>query len=305
MIYVKCNICGLDEWRVRYPATEQKNEKLDVSAFSCTSVGYGSHAQIVQCIHCGHVYANPRHEPEQLLEAYEAVEDEIYLRERVGRERTFAKHLHSLERFSGPGNGRHLLDVGAYVGIFVEIATTKGWQAMGVEPSYWAARKGAERGLPVIQGTLDASEIFGRRFDAITMWDVIEHMDDPSAELAKSYQLLQPGGYIAVHTMDIASPIARLMGSRWPWLMDMHLHYFDRQTLCRLLEQNGFEITWVGAEGRYLTLRYLVSRVSAVSRPIGRIVGQIVRSVKAEDITVPINLGDLFTVYARRPIAVD
>lgn len=302
MTYVKCNICGLDEWRVRYPATVQANDKLDVQAFSCTSNGYGSHAQIVQCLHCGHVYANPRHEREELLVAYEAVEDEIYLRERIGRERTFAKHLQSLERFSGPGNGRLLLDVGAYVGIFVEVATANGWQATGVEPSYWAARQASERSLPIIQGTLDASEIRGKRFDAITMWDVIEHMDDPSAELAKSYQYLKPGGYIAVHTMDIGSPIARLMGSGWPWLMDMHLHYFDRQTLCRLLKQNGFEITWVGAEGRYLTLRYLVSRISAVSRPIGRIMEQIIRIGKVEDWTVPINLGDLFTVYARRPI---
>jgi SAM-dependent methyltransferase len=299
---VSCNLCGRDEYQVRYPAVVNNHQQLDVDAFRCTSAGYGNHAQIVQCCHCRHIYANPRWSAGELIDAYNAVEDEIYLAEQVGRERTFARHLVSLERYTGPGHNRPLLDVGAYVGVFVKVALAAGWQATGVEPSRWAVKTARQAGISLVEGTLDAEELRDRRFDVITLWDVIEHMSDPAADLAKAFGLLNPGGLIAVHTMDIASPIARLMGPRWPWLMDMHVHYFNRLSLEQFLEKAGFEVIWSGVQGRYLSLGYLVTRVSGMSRPVGRLLGGLVTRGGIEKSTVPVNFGDLFTTYARRPI---
>ncbi len=138
MIDVNCNLCGQDDWTVRFPATMNDDDELDVDVFRCTSPGYGSHAQIVQCNHCGLVYANPRWTTAELEAAYTAVEDETYVSEREGRELTFRKHLTALEKYTGPANGRSLLDVGAYIGVFVEVARTAGWDAFGIEPSSWA-----------------------------------------------------------------------------------------------------------------------------------------------------------------------
>jgi len=298
---VSCNYCGRDEYRVRFPAVVNDDQQLNVEAFRCTSASYGSHAQIVQCRHCGHIYSNPRWSAGQLIEAYIAVEDETYLAEQVGREQTFARHLAALERYTGAGQNRPLLDVGAYVGVFVKVALAAGWQATGVEPSRWAIQTARQSGLPLIEGTLEAEALRDQRFDVVTMWDVIEHMPDPAAELASAFQLLNPGGVLAVHTMDIASPTARLMGRRWPWLMDMHVHYFSRRSLEKFLQKAGFEIIWTGAQGRYLSLGYLVTRVGAMSRPLGRLLGELVYRTGLEKSTVPVNFGDLFTTYARRP----
>ena len=157
------------------------------------------------------------------------------------------------------------------------------------------------QGLNVIHGTQDAPELHGKQFDVVTMWDVIEHVDDPSGEIGKAYGLLAPGGWLVVHTMDISSLVAKLMGARWPWLMDMHIHYFSQKTLGQMLKKNGFEVVWSGAEGRYLRLNYLVSRVEALSRPLGRITNWIVNGLHLGHVAVPLNFGDLFTAYARRP----
>lgn len=303
MNYVTCNLCGRDEWQVRYQTTlnGRGEREVDVAAFRCTSAGYGHHPQIVQCRHCGYVYANPRWEPDFLLDAYTAVEDETYVAEREGRELTFSKHLQALERITGPAGGRTLLDVGAYIGVFVEVARAAGWEAMGVEPSSWAVAEAQGRGLPVIAGTQDSPALAGRHFDVVTMWDVIEHVDDPAGELCKAYGLLRPGGVIAVHTMDIDSLAARLMGERWPWLMDMHIHYFSRQTLAQMLKQTGFEIISAGPQGRYLRLGYLASRVGGLNPFLGRVAGRVVNGLKLSEVAVPVNFGDLFTIYARRP----
>jgi SAM-dependent methyltransferase len=302
MIQVNCNVCGRDDWRVRYAATTGHNSQPEVDAFRCTCAGYGRHQQIVQCRHCGHVYANPRWQAEELLGVYEAVEDEIYVVERAGRERTFNHHLLEMEKVTGRGEGRPLLDVGAYIGIFVEVAAARGWQAVGIEPSQWAAGMAQAKELPVFQGTLDSEMLNGRRFDVVTMWDVIEHLDDPAAEVARARQLLNSGGVMAIHTMDITSLTARLMGRRWPWLMDMHIQYFSQATLSRLLRDQGFEVIWSGTQGRYLSLGYLASRVSGVSRPLGRVAESIVKGAGLAKRSVPVNFGDLFTVYARRPL---
>jgi 2-polyprenyl-3-methyl-5-hydroxy-6-metoxy-1,4-benzoquinol methylase len=301
MKYVPCNLCGGDDWQVRFPATEVNGTGLNASVFRCTSAAYGLHPQIVECRRCHHVYANPRLSSDELMAAYGAVEDETYVVERSGRYRTFVKHLRSLEKVTGPGNGRSLLDVGAYIGVFVEVALAAGWQACGVEPSRWAAAVARQEGLPVIEGTQDSLELQGRQFDAVTMWDVIEHVAHPSAELAKAFQLLRPGGVLAVHTMDIDSLAARLMGARWPWLMDMHIHYFSRKTLAQMLAQNGFEIVRSAAEGRYLRLGYLGSRVEGLNPRLGRLAARLARRLRLVEVAVPVNFGDLFTVYARRP----
>jgi 2-polyprenyl-3-methyl-5-hydroxy-6-metoxy-1,4-benzoquinol methylase len=301
MISVNCNLCGRDDWRVRFQATVKKTKRPASEEMRCTSAAYGNHLQIVQCQHCGHVYANPRWEADELLHAYAEVKDETYVAERPGRKRTFARHLRSLERLAGPPNGRLLLDVGAYTGVFVETALENGWRAMGIEPSHWAAGIAQEEGLPVIQGTLDSPELKDWRFDVITMWDVIEHLDDPSAELDKSFNLLVPGGLLAVHTMDLDSLVARLMGERWPWLMGMHIQYFSRRTLTKILEKSGFEVIWSGAQGRYLSLGYLGTRVSGLSQPLGRLIDGVVGRSRLKKVNVPVNFGDLITAFAIRP----
>lgn len=301
MISVKCDLCGQDNYKVRYPATLNGNSDIQVDAFRCTNPGYGHHPQIVDCQTCGYVYANPRWSEDELIGAYAAVEDETYVTERVGRVLTFQKHLQHMEKWTGAGNGRSLLDIGAYIGVFVEEAQKSGWNAIGVEPSDWAAAEAQKRGLNVIVGTQDAPELQGKTFDVVTMWDVIEHVDSPSEEMAKAYHLLNPGGWLVLHTMDINSLIAKIMGKRWPWFMDMHLHYFSQKSMAQMLENNGYEVIWSGSQGRYLRLGYIASRVGGLNQSLGNLVTKAVRSLGLVEKALPINFGDLFTVYARKP----
>lgn len=299
MITVNCNLCGRDEYRVRFPATAD-GAALQVDAFRCTHSGYGHHAQIVECCHCGLVYANPRWPSDFVLGAYSAVEDETYVEERLGRELTFRHHLRRMERVIGPAAGRRLLDVGAYIGVFVEVAAAAGWQAQGVEPSAWAAAEARRRGLDVTVGTLETVELPAASFDVVTLWDVIEHVVDPAAELERARRLLQPGGWLVIHTMDIDAPVARLMGRRWPWLMDMHLYYFSGRTLGRMLADHGYEVVWQGPQGRYLRLGYVASRLEGLQSGLGRLARTAVNGLGLREAAIPINFGDLRTFISRR-----
>lgn len=301
---VDCNLCGQNDYTVRFPATltPEDHDMPDARAFRCTSLDYGRHAQIVTCNRCGHIYANPVWDDEELLALYGDVEDSTYLEERVGRVLTFQHHLKELEKITGPGNGRPMLDVGAYIGVFVDVACQNGWDARGVEPSAWAVEIAAQQNLPVLQGTLDHPDLEPNSFDVITMWDVIEHVADPAGELARAVELLKPGGVIAVHTMDIDSRLARLMKGRWPWLMTMHVQFFSQKTLAVMLENCGYEIIYSAVQGRYLRLNYLSSRLGGVLPVAGPLFERLIHTLDIADRPVPINFGDLFTIYAKKVV---
>ena len=302
MEHVRCNLCRADDGVVRYPSTIKEGKSGDWRAFRCTHSGYGRHYTIVQCQQCGLVYTDPRPDGHDIVETYQAVEDLLYLEEREGRVLTFERHLKPLERLTGPPNGRPLLDVGCYAGVFVEIAARHGWDAWGVEPSRWAVEQAQARELHVVQGTLETADLPEATFDVVTMWDVIEHVTDPLGTLQRVHQLLKPGGLLVVHTIDIDSLFARLMGSRWPWLMEMHIYYFSRRTLQTMLERCGFQVLSDRPQGRYLRLGYLMSRVGALMPLVGRPAEWLVTKLGLRGLAVSVNLGDLFTAYARKGV---
>lgn len=304
LIDVRCNLCGADHTQLLYPNTlTNVNSKLNLEAYRCTSPTYRQHLQIVRCRECQLVYANPRFDPDTLIDSYEAVEDELYLKEREGRVLTFQKHLKVMQRVLGVPDGRKLLDVGAYVGVFVDVARRAGWDVTGLEPSRWAVAQAQAGGLPVIQGDLQQADFVPESVDVVTVWDVVEHFDDPLREIEAAYRLTRPGGWVVIHTIDIGSPTARLLRARWPFLMEMHVVYFSRATLRELLEKAGYEFVEVHTQGRYLSAGYLANRIGAAfSKPLGNALHSVLKRLKLAEVPLPVNTFDLFTMYARKPL---
>jgi 2-polyprenyl-3-methyl-5-hydroxy-6-metoxy-1,4-benzoquinol methylase len=301
MEYVACNLCGSVNGEILYPSTLPASPTAgDIERLRCTSASYGKHHTIVKCRNCGLVYANPHRKASAILHNYEKVVDDLYVEEREGRVLTFQRNLRPLEELMPPAQGRRLLDVGCHIGVFLEIAQERGWEAWGCEPSRWAAREARSRGLRVIEGTLDNVHLAAGSFDVITLWDVIEHLTDPLRALREGHRLLRKEGLVCIHTMNIESPLARLMGHRWPWLMEMHLYYFSPRTLGKMLRKAGFTVVKMVNQGRFLRLGYLTTRIEPYSSLIARGMRKLVTALDLKDKAVPINLGDLFTTFARK-----
>ena len=297
---IPCNCCGSRDVKLLYPST-LKNTSPNTADFLCTSSAYGVHPPIVRCNRCGLVYANPRWDPTLVSESYTAVEDPTYVEEREGRVLTFSRNLAPFEKLVANNSGtRRLLDVGCHIGVMVELAQQRGWEAWGVEPSTWASEQARARGLRVITGTLSDASVPDNYFDVVTLWDVVEHLTDPAAELRNVHRVLKPGGIFAIHTIDIESWFARLMGARWPWLMEMHLYYFSPRTLGKMLEQNGYQVISSSAQGRFLRLGYFITRIEPYSKPLYRLLNAMVTRLNWGSVAIPVNFGDLFTLYARK-----
>ena len=301
MQQIACVLCGNKDFKSVYPST-LKSEELTMHTVQCTTSDYKFHGQIVDCTECGHRYTNPRWTEQELIAAYSAVEDDTYVHEEEGRRMTFERRLKEMEKVTGKADGRTLLDVGAYTGIFVDVAQKNGWDAEGVELSNWCVEVAQKKGLPVTQGTLDAPQIADAHYDVVTLWDVIEHVDDPAAEVRKAYEHLKPGGYLVMHTMDVDSLISKVLGKRWPWYVGMHLHFFSTKSLCALMERQGFTILKAGSSGRYLSLGYFCKSLAEFMPLIGKPANLLVKITHLGWIPLRLNFGDLITVYGKKEL---
>jgi SAM-dependent methyltransferase len=140
----------------------------------------------------------------------------------------------------GPSRGS-LLDVGAGRGRFVAAAQRAGWSAKGIEPSDRGVGAAASvYGVTLQRGTLaDAAGTY----DAVVLWHVLEHLDDPDAAVEHVASLLAPGGALLVGVPNLASVQARLGGERWFHLdLPRHRTHFTPLGLRLLLERHGFAV---------------------------------------------------------------
>jgi len=117
-----------------------------------------------------------------------------------------------------------------------------GFEAWGVEPSPKAAKLAA-RWAPgrVRRGTLETARFPSGRFDAVTLFDVLEHHPKPLALLREIRRVLAPGAVLALACPDVNSLTHALFGRYWPHFKAEHLFYPSRQGLRILLKKAGFE----------------------------------------------------------------
>jgi len=266
-IYIKCPLCGANDYLLRFPATlpgwnsTSSAEDINPDHFRCTNHNLGQHGDIVQCRQCQLIYNNPQPDPDSLFDVYKKVEDPLYLKEAAARERTFERSLDQLHRFI-EFRGK-LLDIGCYNGLFMKLATSAGWMTEGIELSTWAADQARKLGIGnIYKKPLELLKLPKNNFNAITMWDVIEHLSNPGAMLINVHSLLKPGGILAFSTHMVDSWAARLLGTRYPFFMEMHMVHFSKTTITRLLHKQGFQVLKIQPHPRILRVGYFLEKLS-------------------------------------------
>jgi cyclopropane fatty-acyl-phospholipid synthase-like methyltransferase len=294
-----CIACG-SATTLRYPARRRKwNRKGSVSTeFACTSPFLGEYEDIWSCSSCGLAFQSPPTSREELAESYAEVVDPLYLAEEENRREEFRELLGRLEAFQPPAR---LLEVGSFAGLCLDEAVKRGWSAVGLEPSRWAADYARSRlGAEVVNGTLADAPWEPGSFDAVCAWDVLEHLPDPFGDLKRTYELLRAGGVAAFTTVNIRSKASRLLRKRWPWLMHMHLFYFTPAALRILVHKAGFETFHLEGHPKRFRISYVLRRLERYAGPLSRIASQAVTRFGLANHLVTFDVGDVVLVVARK-----
>ena len=110
---------------------------------------------------------------------------------------------------------------------------------------------------------------------------------------------MKEDGILVFSTLDIGSPCARILGRRWPWLMKMHIYYFDRDSIERLLKKAGLRLIEFKRYKHTVSMDYLLYKLKDVNRFLYALTKAFTRNRNG---FVTIWLGYFVEVYAGKDI---
>ena len=204
---------------------------------------------IMECPHCGLRFTHPRPASEVIGKYYQSEEYYSHQQNKKGLVpriyefvKTFnIKHKASLA-LGGLTQGQ-LLDIGCGVGDFLVYVKKQGWEVQGIEPSD-DARKIAETRLGFMPKSPSESSIFeDHSFDVITMWHVLEHIDDLHFQTSEIVRLLKPGGRLIIALPNFQSFDCQYYKEKWAaWDVPRHLNHFAPDVLRGMFSSLGFQV---------------------------------------------------------------
>lgn len=180
---------------------------------------------------------------------------------------------------------KKLLDVGTGTGALLDIALEFGFQAIGLEPDKKFVQKKGGRALRIVNSTLEKSDFKPNSFDVITMFDVLEHMQDLNSTLKKINLILKPGGLLVISTPNTNSLSFKLMGSNWPHFKKEHVYYFSPKSLQILIKKYNFTIMKIANSLKALNLEYIAGYFTAFPTPFLSPLSRLINSILPRPLT--------------------
>ena len=137
-----------------------------------------------------------------------------------------------------------VLDVGCSRGNFLAAGARLGFHMEGVEPAPATAAAARALGLNVHTGLLEQAGLPAAAFDAVTLFEVIEHLKDPLPLMRECRRVLKPRGLLIVSTGNTASWTVAAMQERWDYF-DIakdggHISFYNPRSLGLLAQRAGF-----------------------------------------------------------------
>lgn len=135
-----------------------------------------------------------------------------------------------------------LFDLGAGWGHFMLTGQMLGYDVYGIEIAeqpYLYSKNDLK--LPVDH--IDFFEMKeDKKFDIVTMWDVLEHIDEADDVIAKCARITVKDGYIVIQVPQIDSYFAKKHKDNWKMMGLDHVNYFGKKTITQLLEKHGYKV---------------------------------------------------------------
>ncbi len=205
--------------------------------------------EIMECPQCGLLFTVPRPSPQQIGKYYKS--DEYYSHQQnkngfIPRIYENVKTINLKNKVSmaigGLPHGK-LLDIGCGVGDFLVQVKKQGWEIAGIEPSDDAKLIAKDRlGFTPLTPS-ESVNLQNHSFDVITLWHVLEHIDDLEFQTSEIYRLLKPCGRLIIALPNYQSFDCQYYKDKWAaWDVPRHLNHFAPNTLRAIITSLDFQV---------------------------------------------------------------
>jgi SAM-dependent methyltransferase len=293
----RCAICDNEGNAAElWPATFDP-KAFNARIFSARRLPDRVHYRMVRCNTCGLVRSDPVADEVLLADLYKVSTFE-YGEEVAALQATYGRALGWLEARSQRCEA--LLEIGCGNGFFLQQALRQGWQEVrGVEPSADAVAKAP----PAVHGMIE-QDVMRRglftpeSFDAVCLFQVLDHISNPIELLEECIRVLRPGGHILALNHNVSAWSARLLGERSPIVDIEHTYLYSPATMRTLFAKVGFRAAQVHTVRNTYSLAYLAQLVplpaSVKSWSLPRL-----RASRLGGIQVTVPLGNLCLIAAK------
>lgn len=204
---------------------------------------------IRECLNCGLLYTMPRPDKDKIGAYYKSNEYYSHQENKKGfipKVYERVKSVNLKHKYKLATNGLQpgkLLDIGCGVGDFLHTSEMHGWECIGVEPSEEAKAIAQKR----VKGKIITSEELegfpNGAFDVITMWHVLEHVDDLKWQVAQLQRLVKPSGRVIIALPNYKCYDGQYYKEQWAaYDVPRHLNHFNRNVLTKIFKTNGLEL---------------------------------------------------------------
>ncbi len=192
---------------------------------------------------------HPQPSLEKLPSYYESVD---YISHTDGNKSVFEKMYqfvkgialkNKLKLINTQSSKGRILDIGAGVGDFLQVAKNDGWETIGIEPSAKAKTIAKSKGVSFVE---DLSKLENNSFDIITMWHVLEHVPDLENQIKELKRLLKPNGTVIIAVPNFKSHDALHYGKYWAaYDVPIHLWHFSKTAIKKLFAKEDLHLVKV------------------------------------------------------------
>jgi hypothetical protein len=226
-----------------------------------------------------------------------------YLGQQAALRRSMQRHLAQMKRYM-PLAG-NLLEIGSAYGLFLDEARRYFKSVRGVDICEGPTSYSRNTLNLDVQCADFLSVDFGQEtFQAVCMWDTVEHLAAPEAYIERAFELLSDDGMLFLTTGDIGSLNARFRGAGWRQIHPpSHLHYFSKETISRLLQRIGFKVEAIETASYYHTVYNVLASISMREGLGGKVASTALNTIGEQlsnRLGLWIDLGDIMFVAARR-----
>ncbi len=257
--------------------------------------------RIVRCDGCGLAFFPENVETAELYteKYFSGQEYRDYLADETALRKNFRERLADVRKLKPSGR---LLELGCAYGLFLDEARTH-FDVRGMDICEKPLQHAREKlKLDVTYGDFLAAPDEPAGYDAICMWDTIEHLPRPVAFIEKAARWLRPGGILVMTTGDIASLVARVRGPKWRLVHPpTHLFYFSPRTLGRAATRAGLETVQVKHPPYYRSYKSIAYGLFMAKAKPSPTLYKLMTLGDKLDFNIPLNLYDVMMLVARKP----
>lgn len=129
-------------------------------------------------------------------------------------------------------SSKNILDVGAGTGDFLKVCKQNSWNVFGTEPSLDARTIAEKKGIHLRE---NLSEYKNQQFDIITLWHVLEHVENLSEYIDELNILLKDNGRLIIAVPNFKSADAEHYKNFWAAFdVPRHLWHFSQNSIHKL-----------------------------------------------------------------------